>query len=123
MDNFNKFFENELLRLNNGGVGINDYVEVTKVDIDCVTNEYKDRLKKMKDSDLNIKVLRVEKSEDCYLAEICEEISMGLYKNKTTIPVDCLKVLSRGRPNGIPSKWFKKDEFNKTPYEHKDVIL
>jgi len=109
MENFNKFFENEMLRLESGGIGINDYVEIEKTDVKDVTTDYKDRLKKLKDSDLNIKVLRVERGEGCHLAEICEEISMGLYKNKTIIPTDCLKVVSRGRPNGIPDKWFKKD--------------
>ena len=123
MDNFNKFFESEIARLDSGGVGVNDYVEITKIDIDCVTTDYKDRLKKLKESDLNIKVIRMEKCRECHLAEICEEISMGLYKTKTVIPVDCLKVLSRGLPEGIPAKWFKKDEFNKEPYKAKDLIL
>jgi len=124
MENFDKFFENEILRLKTGGVSINDYVEITKTDVKSLPVEYKDKLKKLKESDLNIKVIRIEEGgEEGYLAEVCEEISMGLYKNRLIIPVENLKVISRGRPNGIPDKWFKKDEFNKEPYKAKDLVL
>lgn len=103
---FDLFYDYAVQRLETGGICENDYVEIIKVDIKEITTTNKERLLKMKNSDLNIRVCRMEQDGNTWLAEIGEELGMGLFKSKFVIPIDCLKLVSKGIPNGLPDSWY-----------------
>lgn len=107
MSIFKTLFEHVVGRIDQGGIQLNDYVKIKNVDIEGVSDEFKNSLKELKDGDLNLKILGIglPDGEGNGTVVIGQEMASGIYPKKFTVPVTHLEVVGHNTPPSIPDSW------------------